>query len=47
MGVEVKTIVLALAAEQRNRKHPVTDRDGSVYTTGGYFDVSYSKARKN
>lgn len=35
MGVEVKMIVLALAAEQRNRKHSVTDRDGSVYKTEG------------
>ena len=29
-GVEVKMFVLTLAAEQRKRKHPVTDRDGSV-----------------
>ena len=43
MGVEVKMIVLALAAEQCNRKHPVTDRDGSVYTTDGYLKVSYIK----
>ena len=47
MGVEVKMIVLALAAEQRNRKHPVTDRDGSVYTTDGYLKVSYIKGQGN
>ena len=39
-------IVLALAAEQHNRKHPVTDRDGSVYTTDGSLKVSYIKGQK-
>lgn len=47
LGVEVKTIDLALAAEQRNGKHPVTDRDGTLYTTDGYLEVSYIKRQKN
>lgn len=46
-GSEVKMFVLTLAGEQRNRKHPVTDQDGSVYTTNGYLKVPYIKGRKN